>query len=616
MQQKKTRRSKSRSDPQGLDDASASEASTRSSSRSSSRKGQRAENSAPISAPESDSDAFFDSDEGEGDLNRSGNVPLKWYEQEDHIGYTVEGKKLIRELDSTEIGKMIFNSENPDAWRTVVDPRNNKMIRLTDEDLQIIRRIRKGMYPSESYNQEDLYVEFDNEDSIHPVSYQAAPKSRFLPSKWEAKKVARLVKLIRSGKIVIKKDEAEEEDEPIEDIWGDAIYNVNPQTAKRDENHDIEPPKIALPTHSESYNPPEEYLLTEEEKKEWLETAPEDRKVDYIPQKHDCLRRVGVYENLIVERFRRCLQLYLCPRAIKLKMNVDPESLYPKLPNVNELRPFPTKQSVEYRLGDSAYKLAVDCTGRWISAVVNSKIYICDILSGRPFHCIKAFKDIQTILWHPKLPVLIVANGSKVTCLAIELANMKRDETLDPKRQNLGDTPKSLYEQALELLTFKDGANHWEACEKDGFTGLCISHSGTVEHISVHQGGNYIVATCPECVEGINQCIIHCIPKKESMRVGNKIASNKIRLAIFHPTEPKILIAFTKSIRMYDLKSAQKTSTKDGSKLGDGKKFSGIELPISMDMNFNSSFLVASDEDAKVSLFDTEIGTFAYKTFR
>ncbi|KAK2196038.1 hypothetical protein BdWA1_002636 [Babesia duncani] len=32
------------------------------------------------------SEAYFDSDEDEGDINRSGNVPLKWYEHEDHIG--------------------------------------------------------------------------------------------------------------------------------------------------------------------------------------------------------------------------------------------------------------------------------------------------------------------------------------------------------------------------------------------------------------------------------------------------------------------------------------------------------------------------------------------------
>lgn len=54
-----------------------------------------------------------------------------------HIGYTAEGNKVIRELDSTEIGKLLFHSDNPDAWRTIVDVKNNRMVRLTDDDLKV-----------------------------------------------------------------------------------------------------------------------------------------------------------------------------------------------------------------------------------------------------------------------------------------------------------------------------------------------------------------------------------------------------------------------------------------------------------------------------------------------
>lgn len=145
-----------------------STSSTRSSSAAEERPKNRKNNTEgpPIRRePDVESDTYFDSDEEEGDLNRRGRVPMSFYDNEGHIGYTAEGKRLIQELDSTEIGKLLFHSDNPDAWRTIVDTKNNRMIKLTDEDLKIISRIRKGMYPKENYNQEDLYIEFDNEDA-------------------------------------------------------------------------------------------------------------------------------------------------------------------------------------------------------------------------------------------------------------------------------------------------------------------------------------------------------------------------------------------------------------------------------------------------------------------
>lgn len=37
------------------------------------------------------------------------------------------------------------------------------------------------------------------------------------------------------------------------------------------------------------------------------------------------------------------------------------------------------------------------------------------------------------------------------------------------------------------------------------------------------------------------------------MNLGNKVSNNKMKLAIFHPTEPKLIIAFTRNIRVYNL---------------------------------------------------------------
>jgi ribosome biogenesis protein ERB1 len=84
------------------------------------------------------------------------------------------------------------------------------------------------------------------------------------------------------------------------DVWQDEEIEIwKPRKMPKP----ITAPKRDLPTHGESYNPPEEYLMTEEEMKEWKEDMEEDRETNFIPKQHDCLRRVPLYENLIKENF-------------------------------------------------------------------------------------------------------------------------------------------------------------------------------------------------------------------------------------------------------------------------------------------------------------------------
>lgn len=108
----------------------------------------------------------------------------------------------------------------------------------------------------------------------------------------------------------------------------------------------IQAPKVKLPEHSESYNPSKEYLMDKDEQKEWEEMDEEDRPLDYIPKKFDVLRKVPAYENLIREKFNRCLDLYLCPRARRKKLTIDPESLIPEIPKPSDLKPFPTRINI------------------------------------------------------------------------------------------------------------------------------------------------------------------------------------------------------------------------------------------------------------------------------
>lgn len=52
------------------------------------------------------------------------------------------------------------------------------------------------------------------------------------------------------------------------------------------------------------------------------EETPWKRKLHYVPQKYSSLRQVPAYPKFIKERFTRCMDLYLCPRARKMRVSI------------------------------------------------------------------------------------------------------------------------------------------------------------------------------------------------------------------------------------------------------------------------------------------------------
>lgn len=89
--------------------------------------------------------------------------------------------------------------------------------------------------------------------------------------------------------------------------------------------------------------------------------------ISYNYYRFDRLRHVPAYSRLQVERFNRLLDLYLATRTKRKKLEIDPQSLVPKLPRPEELKPFPTQESIQY-LGhtDSVRSISVDPSGQWL----------------------------------------------------------------------------------------------------------------------------------------------------------------------------------------------------------------------------------------------------------
>ena len=77
-----------------------------------------------------------------------------------------------------------------------------------------------------------------------------------------------------------------------------------------------------------------------------------------------------MYQDLVREHFERCLDLYMCPRLTRKKMNVtDPNTLIPELPSPNDLKPFPTKVSVEYKFHKTCVRsISISPCGRYLAS--------------------------------------------------------------------------------------------------------------------------------------------------------------------------------------------------------------------------------------------------------
>lgn len=52
----------------------------------------------------------------EENTNTIGNVPIEWYDDLPHIGYSVDGKKIMRPAKGDELDKFLATVEDPDSW--------------------------------------------------------------------------------------------------------------------------------------------------------------------------------------------------------------------------------------------------------------------------------------------------------------------------------------------------------------------------------------------------------------------------------------------------------------------------------------------------------------------
>lgn len=298
---------------------------------------------------------------------------------------------------------------------------------LTAEELDIIQRLQKGEVPDASYDPYEPMVEWftgKGKEEIMPLSAAPEPKRRWVPSKWEKQKasfafpsanpdpcltlqlqVMKIVRAIRQGRILPSKPKAASTQPQFYAIW-----NETPDSAMAPP---LPAPKPRLPTNAESYNPPEEYVPTEEERAQWEATEKEDREQDFLPQKYGSLRLVPAYNQFIQERFSRQLDLYLAPRVQRTKLNIDPESLVPKLPSPSSLRPFPNYRALAVHHERSRVRaVSVSVDGAWVvSADEEGVVSLWEVMVGREVKRWKFDGKVGAVEWCPRTDVSFFVVG-------------------------------------------------------------------------------------------------------------------------------------------------------------------------------------------------------------
>ncbi|KAJ4472272.1 NUC169 domain-containing protein [Lentinula aciculospora] len=539
----------------------------------------------------------YDSDSSTEDApNRVGDIPMHWYDDLPHVGYDMDGKRVLKAARGDELDRFLETVEDPNSWTSAFDKKAQADKPLTAEELDIIRRLHANENPDANYDPYEPLSEWftgKGKEEIMPLSAAPEPKRRWVPSKWEHKKVMKIVRAIRQGRILPNKAKSTSQPQ-FYSIWSESSSSHAPP---------LPAPKPPLPTNSESYNPPEEYLPAEEEKKQWEETDPEDRERDYLPQKYSALRLVPGYDRFIKDRFNRQLDLYMAPRVQRVKLNIDPDSLIPKLPSPNSLKPFPVYKSLQVVHGHMARCISVSPDGAWVvSGDEGGVVGLWEVNVGREIKKWKFDGKIGSIEWCPRTDTCYFVVGTE------DMLHFLIPPNLPPSVLQL--TQSTLAPSTLPPAPETPSPVKWSTPSSNTWTDdsaiLTVhlpSSSGLPTQITWHRRGDYLASVS---IGGSQGAVwIHQVSRRHSQAPFKKVRG-KVQLVLFHPMKPYFFVATQQYVRMYNLSEQKLLKTLQP----------GIKWISSMDVHPSGDHLIVGGYDRKLCWFDLELSDKPYKVLR
>lgn len=556
----------------------------------------------------SEIELVYDSDDSDAlvTTNTIGNIPLSFYDSYPHIGYDINGRKITRPATGEALDSLLDSIDVPKGWTGLTDPATGKPLELSQQELEILKRIQMNEVPEEGFDPYPATIEyFTSKTEIMPLSSAPEPKRRFVPSKHEAKRVMKIVRAIREGRILPYKPpaDADEDDQEVKryDIWAN-------EAPRPDHPMNVPAPKLPPPGYEESYHPPPEYLPDPSEKRAWEEEDEEDRDKDFLPTDHDSLRKVPGYDRFVKEKFERCLDLYLAPRVRRNKLNIDPESLLPKLPNPEELRPFPTICATVFQGHEGRVRsVSVDPSGIWLaSGGDDGTVRIWELLSGHQIWRVKIGdgEAVNAVRWRPGTGAMILsaACGENVFLMVPPYVDPATDTT---SRQLLDTGWGYAANGSSNGNAKKEPAAQWARPENQHGEAvlLKIGLRKVVKVICWHRRGEYFATVSPQ---GQTSAVaIHTL-SKHLTQIPFRRLKGLAQSAQFHPSKPIFFVATQRMIRSYDLSKQELLKIIQP----------GARWISSFDLHPGGDNLIVGSYDKRLLWHDLDLSVRPYKTLR
>jgi ribosome biogenesis protein ERB1 len=587
-------------------------------------------------------DLSSDDEDAEGVSNRIGKVPLHWYDEYDHIGYDGHGSKVMKSTTGGDrIDQAIQNADNKGKKFIVHDALNDKEVELTERQLELIRRVQAGAFAHPEFDANPDYIDYVsgiNKEVSGLSSNRIEPKSRFQPSQWERLQVQRLLDKFKDGKInmdyltgkIRDMRDAKNKEDPNAPfmLWqGDE----DDELAMRKGPQHLAPPKLPPPGHAESYIPPDEYLPTEEDLKEWEKLDPKDRPYGLlVPKKHQNLRSVGSYKYSVREAFERCLDLYLCPRIMKRRLNIDPESLVPKLPKASDLRPFPTAKCIEYKTPYEGEVVPIirsvspSPDGQYMaSGASDGFVRLWEVQTGRLLQSwnvsklVSAFDSesedgatlpVVVVEWNPNKQhhCLVAAVGNFIVLIATgtgDKTSSEITEALLADAQAGGNVTNAKALKVVKWKVLESNENPVSSFARQSGPVAAVVTTKEIASVRWHRKGDYFVTVAPKA--GASAVLIHQLSKGNSQQPFSK-SKGEAQLACFHPSKPFLFVASTQHVRVYHL--VKQTLVK--------RLLSGCRHISSIDIHSSGDHLIVGSLDRKMIWFDLDLSHTPYKTLK
>ena len=99
-------------------------------------------------------DPVYDSDDTDAgeQVNTIGDIPLSFYDSYPHIGYSLDGKKIMRPAAGDALDALLDSVEVPKDWTGLTDPATGKPLKISKDELEILRKIQLNEIPEDGYD--------------------------------------------------------------------------------------------------------------------------------------------------------------------------------------------------------------------------------------------------------------------------------------------------------------------------------------------------------------------------------------------------------------------------------------------------------------------------------